>query len=93
MIIKFILCELNECERDKPIKKGTQCLSTYCSNSQFDSGQCIVSNPIIKTQWLNNIILVGEKDYRYIGFITSSKWNYFYQHLLIQLVEVEYFLE
>ena len=22
MIIKFILCELNECERDKPIKKG-----------------------------------------------------------------------
>ena len=73
MIMKFILCELNECEREKPIKKGTQCLSTYCSNSQFDSGQCIVSNPIIKTQWLNNIILVGEKDYRYIGFITSSK--------------------
>ena len=73
MIIKFILCELNECERETPIKKGDQCLSTYCSKSEFDLGECLISNPIIKTQWLNNIILIGEKNFRYINFITSSK--------------------
>ena len=73
MLIKLIFCQLNECPRERPIKKGDDCVSEYCSKSQFDSGECIISNPIIKTQWLNDIILVGEKDFRYLNILTSSK--------------------
>ena len=29
----------------------------YCSKSQFDNGECSINNTIIKTQWLNDIIL------------------------------------
>ena len=72
ILLSITSCELEECEKDKPIKFGTECLSKYCTESQFQSGECIKSNSIIKTQWLNNIILVGEKNFRYINFITSG---------------------
>ena len=72
-IIKTILGQIEECSRELPIKVGDNCLSTYCSESQFKKGECNISNQIIKTQWLNNIISVGEKDFRYINFMTSSK--------------------
>ena len=67
-----ILCE-EECEKETPIKFGTECLAKYCSKSQFTSGECKISNSLIKIQWLNDIILVGELNFRYINFITSSK--------------------
>ena len=73
VIIKFIFCQLNECERETPIKIGNQCLSKNCTKYQFEIGECTISNSIIKTQWLNDIILVGEKDFRYINLLTSSK--------------------
>ena len=72
-IINIILSHAEECSRELPIKVGDNCLSTYCSESQFKKGECNISNQIIKTQWLNNIILVGEKDFRYINFMSSSK--------------------
>ena len=72
LLLKIILCESDECSRDKPIKIGNTCYSTFCSKSQFNSGDCIISNSIIKNQWLNDIIQVGEKDFRYINFMTSS---------------------
>ena len=67
-----ILCE-EECEKETPIKFGAECLAKYCSKSQFTSGECKISNSLIKIQWLNDIILVGELNFRYINFITSSK--------------------
>ena len=73
MIIKLIYCQLNECPRERPIKKGDNCVSEFCSQTQFDSEDCIILNPIIKKQWLNDIILVGEKNFRYINILTSSK--------------------
>ena len=77
VIIKFIFCQLNECERETPIKIGNQCLSKNCTKYQFEIGECTISNSIIKTQWLNDIILVGEKDFRYINLMTSSKGDLF----------------
>ena len=68
----FINCEEVECPREKPIKVGENCISKYCDNSEFESGDCIKSNSIIRAQWLNNIISVGGKDYRYIYFVTTS---------------------
>ena len=72
IIIKTILSQLDECEFDKPIKVGNNCLSTYCTKSQFESGDCQILNSKVKTQWLNNIILVGESDFRFVKFMTSS---------------------
>ena len=80
ILLNIILCEI-ECEKGKPIiieTQGTQCQSVYCSDSQFESGYCIKSNSIIKTQWLNNIILVGEDNFRYTNFMTSNGKTLFY---------------
>ena len=71
-IIKSIICQADECEFDKPIKIGNNCSSTYCSKLQFESGDCIISNSKVKIQWLNNIILVGEKNFEYVTLKTSS---------------------
>ena len=73
LLLKIVLGEDNECQREYPIKIGTECLSQKCSQEQFDLGECIISNSIIKTQWLNNIIIIGDKDFRYINFLTTSK--------------------
>ena len=77
ILLNIILCE-SECERDNPIKVGTECQSVYCEESKYVSGECIKSNSIIKTQWLNNIILIGEENFRYINFITSDEKTLLY---------------
>ena len=63
----------NECNRSIPIllEDGT-CGLAYCSASDYESEKCIVSNEIIKTQWLTNIIRIGDKDFRYVNFATFS---------------------
>ena len=71
ILLKNISCESEECSRETPIKMGNTCLSVFCSKNQFESGDCILSNSIIEKQWLNNIISVGEKNFRYLSFMTS----------------------
>ena len=72
--LKIVLCTSDECQRDSPIKTGSGCELKYCSKEQFKNEECKISNPIIKIQWLNDIILVGEKDFRYVSMmITSNK--------------------
>ena len=44
------------CEKEKPIFKENECVSVYCNEDQFKSGECSVNNPIMKTKWLNKII-------------------------------------
>ena len=56
-----------ECSRNESIWKDDKCQLTYCSDSDFESKKCIINNPIIKTQWLNNIIEIGEKNFRFIN--------------------------
>ena len=48
----------NECPKESPIIKNNDnnCTSIYCSELQFNSGECKINNRIVKTQWLNNII-------------------------------------
>ena len=58
-----------ECPKDKPILISGNCELTNCP----DSSQCIIANSIIKTQWLNNIRIIGEFKYRYINFASSSE--------------------
>ena len=61
-------CEKNEdiytdvCPEEKPILKDNKCIMEHCSKEQFDNKECIVSNPIIKTQWIDEFPYVYEID-------------------------------
>ena len=52
-LLNYCLCE--DCSREKPILKKGQCVSEYCSYEEYENKICLVSNPFIKTQWLNEI--------------------------------------
>ena len=63
--------EIN-CPTNKPILKSGQCKLEYCTKQQFSSSECKIANPIIETQWLNNIILFGANTSRYLIFGSFS---------------------
>ena len=52
---------LNSCDRETPILHGGICDSLFCSEDQYSSGECEINNDIIKTQWLNNVIFIGNE--------------------------------
>ena len=56
LIINILANVLSECDRAKPILKNGECVSTYCTEEQFKTGECVINEPITKKQWLNNII-------------------------------------
>ena len=59
----------SECDRNAPIFiLDGGCKLEFCEKSQFESKICEIKNPIIKTQWLNNIIKVGDSTFRYVNF-------------------------
>ena len=66
----IILAVITECTKDKPILISKECKLEYCTKKQFESKECIINNTVIKNQWLNNIIFIGDKYYRYINFAT-----------------------
>ena len=68
---KFKSEEIN-CPTNKPILKSGQCKLEYCTKQQFSSSECKIANPIIETQWLNNIILFGANTSRYLTFGSFS---------------------
>ena len=69
-----------ECDKSTPIKKqDDECYLIYCTKEEFEQNQCIISNPIIKTQWLTNIIDAGDYYYRFISFTLTSKNELFLQ--------------
>ena len=74
LIFSFTLHEFKseeiQCPNYKPILISRECKLDFCTKDQFNTSECEIANPIIKTQWLNNIINFGEKDYRYLTFGT-----------------------
>ena len=68
-----------ECNTSHPILKDEECLLIYCKEEEFNSEHCLKNNSIIKAQWLNNIIQVGDKNYRYLNFISTSKNETFFE--------------
>ena len=61
------------CSKIHPILKDGICNSIYCSEEEFLSSRCTISNEIIKTQWLTNIIEISDIYSRYIHpFLTSN---------------------
>ena len=106
-IIKFLLVLnniyplLSECNRTYPILKDNLCVSTYCTEEQFQSGICIINEEITKTQWLTNIIKF-EKTNGYISltfkdksqqnllFLTISSNNKDQKYLVMDSLNFEY---
>ena len=62
----------NECDKTTPILKGRFCLLKYCTEEEYKKEICKIDNKIIKTQWLNNIIKIGDKNFRYVNFANYS---------------------
>ena len=75
----FEITKSIECNVSHPILKDGECSLIYCNEEEFNLGQCSINNSIIKTQWLNNIIQVGTKNYRYLNFITTSNNEIFFE--------------
>ena len=90
----FICGLLYECDKNQPIFYDNHCVSTYCTEEQYKSGECIISEEITKTQWLTNIIkfektngffsLIKEDTYKTVLFVVYSSDNnekiYFNMH-------------
>ena len=68
-----------ECKRDEPIQTTSGCQLKYCSKSQFDSEECKIDNTIIKTQWLNDIIIFDSDKLRFGSFTINSKGDMIYE--------------
>ena len=69
-IFKLIFC--TECDISILILKDNECKAIYCTESQFQTGECQINNDIIKTQWITNIISIGEENSRFINFANFS---------------------
>ncbi len=79
IIFSLISLVLTNCDRETPINKSSVCSLVYCNESEFLSKVCTIDNSIIKTQWLTNIIKIGEKNFRYLSFITLSDGSLIFQ--------------
>ena len=71
IFLQLINYILNECPLDSPLLKKGTCVST-CTENEFESKICEISNTQIKTQWINNIITIGDKNYKYINLVSFS---------------------
>ena len=68
LILILIDSSSNHCNnKSEPIllKEGNVCVMRYCTEEDFKNNICIIDNVIIRTQWLNNIIIVGEENCRF----------------------------
>ena len=74
IIIKIILffisiySTLNYCNNiSEPIllTQSNECVMKYCTEENFKNNICIIDNDIIRTQWLNNIIIFGDENCRF----------------------------
>ena len=83
-LFKFIIfiktinyCKLlSKCNKDNPFLKEEGCISS-CTPDEIKNGECLIENEIIKTQWLNNIIYIGDKGSLYIN-VVGSEYNNLY---------------
>ena len=61
-------CDKNEdvyadvCPEEKPILKDGKCVMTYCTKEEYENKICIVSNPVVKTQWMDEFPYVSAID-------------------------------
>ena len=72
LILNLLKIISNSCDRETPILYKGKCESSFCTDELFSSGDCKIDNDIIKTQWLNNIIFMGNE---YSAFTLFGKYS------------------
>ena len=60
------------CTRNLPILKNGICVLDFCTKNEFRNKTCVIDNQIVKTQWLNDIIWIGEENFRYVNIANNS---------------------
>ena len=90
IIFQIIKIISNECDKDKPFNLSNICIS-QCSEDLLKSGECILDNPIIKTQWLNNIILINENRLKYLNYIIYPNGDMIFQSSVYECTPVRMF--
>ena len=58
----FFKLAKGECPRTHPIKSNNSCTLKYCTEEEFANRSCFVDNEIVKTQYLNNKIILEESN-------------------------------
>ena len=75
----FLIQEINnQCDKENPIRKNNNCQHIYCSEIEFQNGDCIIDNPIIKTQWLNKLFYLGDNIINILTVIEMPNNNIFF---------------
>ena len=80
IFLKIIIPSHCECELNKPFIKNGICQIKPCSKNELKQKICLINNSIIKTQWLNNIIIFNERKYRYGSFALNSEGDIFIEY-------------
>ena len=71
----FIIIKITQgqnCPKDRPIKKNNVCVLEYCTYRDYFNRRCLVDNPIIKSQWINDLRTLGSKDFRHLSVSLNS---------------------
>ena len=50
------------CPEEKPILKDEKCVLKHCTKEEYENNTCIISNPIVKTQWIDEFPYVSALD-------------------------------
>ena len=80
LMLIIMVKNINNCPLEQPILlKDGSCNSQFCTKEQFKNGDCIIDNDIIKTQWLNSIIWIGDKDFRFVNFAKYSNGDMIFE--------------
>ena len=61
-----------ECEKTTPYLRNDACSATICSHDELSANTCSVDNSIIKTQWLNNILIFNQYNFRAGNFAIND---------------------
>ena len=75
IFINYSLCI--ECPRNKPIFKDNECNDIYCQPEEYEENICIISNPFIKSQWLNNINYIDNTGIMSVSTTSNPKDDLF----------------
>ena len=71
LLFQIIIPIIHGCDADKPFLKDDSCIG-YCSERELKEKTCKIDNDIIKTQFLNNIIWIGDTNFRYVNIVSYS---------------------
>ena len=70
-LFQLIIPIIHGCDVDKPFLKGDSCIG-YCSEMELKEKTCKIDNDIINIQFLNNIIWIGDTNFRYVNIVSYS---------------------